>query len=388
MRNNDSMKDYKAMMIEGFAENDATKVAESFDIMNKQIAEEVEAMVAGVKMDADRSILQARGVRQLTSEERNYYEKLSDAMRAEAPMQALSNMNLAMPTTVIEAVFEDLKSEHPLLSKIDFIPTSGIAKWLMNNNEAQSAVWGTLCAEIVKELSAGFREVDTNLLKLSAFLPVCKATLELGYEWLDSFVRQTLYEALANGLEAGIVTGDGNGKPIGMISDVHTGVSVVGGAYPQKTPVAITDFSPTTVGALLAQLAVDEQGKTRKVDDVILLVNPVDYFTKVMPATTIMAPDGTYRNNVLPYPMTIIQSTAVPSNRAIIGSAKKYFAAAGMDKNGKIEYSDQYQFLEDNRVYLIKLYANGFPKDDNAFKLLDITNVKPATLKVEMVTGE
>ena len=56
-----------------------------------------------------------------------------------------------------------------------------------------------------------------------------------------------------------------------------------------------------------------------------------------------------------------------------------------MAKNGKIEYSDEYHFLEDERVYLIKLYANGFAKDNNAFQVLDITDLQPVRFKV--ITG-
>ena len=60
----------------------------------------------------------------------------------------------------------------------------------------------------------------------------------------------------------------------------------------------------------------------------------------------------------------------------------------GAGKSGKIEYSDEYQFLDDNRVYLIKMYAMGKPKDNNAFKYLDISKLKPISLKVEVTNTE
>src|SRR5699024_9902391 len=120
--------------------------------------------------------------------------------------------------------------------------------------------------------------------------------------------RQVLYEALANGLEAGIVAGDGNGKPIGMNRQVGEGVTVTGGVYPEKAKVTVSDLDPDTIGNLLSLIAVDPNGKPRQVRDLILIVNPQDYFQKVMPATTLMAPDGSYRNDVMPYPMTIVQS--------------------------------------------------------------------------------
>ena len=196
--------------------------------------------------------------------------------------------------------------------------------------------------------------MDTGLLKLSAFIPVGKAMLDLGPEWLDDFVRQVLYEAYANGLEAGIVAGDGNGKPIGMNRQVGDNVTVTGGVYPVKSAISVSDLSPTTGGTLLALLAEDPNGKARNVRDVILVVNPVDYFQRIMPATTMMTPNGTYANDVLPYPMSVIQSPAVAQGTAIIGLGYKYFAAIGSARDGRIEYSYHYHFLEDERVYLLK----------------------------------
>lgn len=385
MRHNDH-ESFKTTIMEGFKANDAEMVTKGFEELYAAVAEEVEQKLADVKMDTDKSILAQRGVRQLTSEERAYYEKMTECMKSDAPMQALSGASLAMPETVINAVFEELTTNHPLLSRIDFIPATGAVKWLLNTNETELAQWGALCSEIVKELTAGFKQVDTNLLKLSAFIPVCKATLELGYEWLDSFIRSTLYEALAAGLENGIINGDGNGTPIGMVRDVHPGVSVVGNAYPKKSATAITDFSPATLGAIFGSMATNDAGKARPVTNVCLIVNPADYYTLVKPATTILSGNGQYVTDIFPFPITVIESGAVTSGEAIIGMPSKYFAAAGMENRGKIEYSDHYQFLEDNRVYLIKLYANGLPKDDNAFKLLDISGLTPAYLTVKTIT--
>ena len=49
---------------------------------------------------------------------------------------------------------------------------------------------------------------------------------------------------------------------------------------------------------------------------------------------------------------------------------------------GKIEYSDEYKFLDDERVYINKLYGNGRALDNNAFILLDISKLEAATIPV------
>lgn len=379
--------DARTAMQEATNNNDAEAFARAQqDMMEAQMQKLLAEHDSGAEQAADRDILAARGVRQLTGAERTYYQKVMGAMRSANPKQALTDLDEVMPTTVIDSVFEDLEQNHPLLSRIDFQGTNGLIEMIMNTDTTELATWGPLCGDITKELSSGFKKISTTLYKLSAFIPVCKAMLDLGPEWLDRYVRTILAEALACGLENGIINGDGAEQPIGMIRQVGDGVSVTGGKYPEKAAVKVTNFSPETVGNLLSIMAMGPNGKSRTVTGVILLVNGQDYYQKVMPATTLMAPDGSYRNDVLPYPMTVIPTFALPRGKAVMGMASKYFAPVGMARNGRIEYSDEYYFLEDERVYLIKLYANGMPKDNNAFLVLDISELRPATWKVTQVT--
>lgn len=393
MQNNDirSREELRTLIQKAVRDNDAEAFQAAFDEMLQRVGldvqQEYENRMNDLQQELDSRILAARGVRQLTSEERSYYQKLGEAMKATDPRQAVTGMDAALPKTVIDSVFDDLRTNHPLLSRINFMATGGAVEIIVNTNGYEEAAWGDLCDDIVKELTSGFKKINTGLYKLSAFMPVCKAMLDLGPEWLDNYVRQVLFEAFANGMEAGIVTGDGNKKPIGMDRQVGDNVTVTGNAYPKKAAVKVSDLTPATVGNLISIMAADPNGKTRRVQGVILLVNPQDYYQKVMPATTVQAPDGTYRNDVLPYPMDVIQSVSLPRGEAIIGIASQYLAMAGTSPNGKIEYSDHYHFLEDERVYLVKGYANGMPKDNNAFLRLDISGLQPATWKVTQVTA-
>lgn len=391
MKNKDVLAMEKAKILqkmnEAIAENDQDKFAEAFGELSANIQESILAEVDIIRQQADSAVLAARGTRQLTSEEKNYYEKVIAAMRSSNPKQALSDLDVVMPKTTIDMVFEDLQTEHPLLDAINFMNTSGLIEMIMNTNGSELATWDTLCAKIITELTSGFKKVNMGLDKLSAFLPVCKAMLDLGPAWLDRYVRDILQEALYNGLEKGIIAGTGKNQPIGMMKQVGEGVTVTDGVYPDKEAIKVTSFDPVSYGALLAKMAKTQKGNARKVENVILVVNPSDYFTKIMPGTTLMTPQGTYVNNVLPYPTTVIQSTQVPEGKAVIGLGKRYFMGIGTAKSGKIEYSDEYHFLEDERIYLVKLYGHGEPLDNNAFLVLDISGLEPAVLKVKTVTA-
>lgn len=376
------LQELRQKHMDAMASNDAQSYMDTLDALMAYKGEQLSKEYELLQSEMDEKVRASRGEWVQTSKEKAYFQKLGSALKASDPKQALANLDVVMPQTIFDNVFDDLRTRHPLLSKIRFQNTNGAIRFLMNLNGYQRAAWGPLCAEIVQELTSGFKEVDATLLKLSAFIPVCKAMLDLGPQWLDRYIREILYEALANGLEYGIINGTGKDEPIGMIRQVGDNVTVIGGVYPEKAKVAVSDFSPATMGNLVSILAVNPNGQARTVDDLILLVNPQDYFQKVMPATTILTPGGTYQNNVFAYPVQVIQSAALPRGKAVFGIARLYLAFSGMAREGRIEYSDEYRFLEDERVYLIKTYANGLAADNNAFLVLDISGLKPASYHV------
>lgn len=377
-------KEIVQKMNNAIQKNDAEAFQAAFVELCDKIQEKVLEQAKGIVMEVDQKVLADRGVRQLTSEERTYYQKVIEAMKSQSPKQAVENLDVVMPETVIDQVFNDLSTKHPLLSKIQFTSAKGLTKIMMNTNGYQKAAWGKLYAEITKELTSGFKEVDVTQDKLSAFFPVCKAMLDLGPTWLDSYVRQVLYEALANGLEDGLINGTGKDMPVGMMKQVGDSVTITGGVYPDKEAVKITKFDNIQLGKMAAILSMNEKGQSRVVDTLILLVNPADYFAKVLPAIQYPAPGGGYVS-ALPFSMDIIQSPAVPVGKAVFGMAKLYFMGSGIENDGRILYSDDYHFLEDERVYLIKMYGHGFPVDNNAFIVFDISELKPAFYRVEQV---
>lgn len=311
----------------------------------------------------DNAVMIQRGLNPLTREEKEYYNEVIGT-------GGFAGVEKLMPPTIFERVFEDLKKNHPLLSKIKFENTTASTEWISRNNDAEAAWWGTLTSAITKKLEVAFKKEKTELYKLSAFVPVCKSMLDLGPAWLDKFVREILMESLAVALELAIVAGTGKEQPIGMIKNLSG--AVIEGVYPDKTAKAITDLKPATLGKeIMAPLT---KNGTRTVASVLMIVNPVDYWEKIFAATTMLTNTGTYVYGVLPIPAEIIQSVAVPSGKMIAGMAKDYFMGVGSTQ--KIDYSDQYKFLEDERTYMAKQYANGKPQDNESFLLFDITGLE------------
>lgn len=366
--------------------NDETAMQQAMTDWQNYLSESIIAEANGILGATDSNILASRGVRQLTSKEKKFYESLIAGARQEvAPGSVITGIGEALPETTIESVFDDLKQNHPLLNAINFTNTSAITKMVMNKQGSQTATWDELNTPITKQLVGEIEIVTMTLCKLTAYMFVTFDMLDLGPAWIDKYVRETLAEALSVGLETAIVDGNGVNQPIGMTRN-FTGSFNSSTGYARNSATAIKALDTDTYGTLLSTLAKAPNGNIRTISEVVLIVNPVDYFTKVMPATTVLAPDGTYRNNIFPFPTKLIQSVGAPEGHAIIGLAPRYFMGMGTAKGGKLEYDDSYKFIEDLRTYKIKLYGMGKPLDKNAFIYLDISNLKNVLPTFKVVT--
>jgi hypothetical protein len=364
---------------------DENAIAMALAAFAESVQENVMEEFKTYQQTADVSILAKRGVHQLTAIEDKFYQSVIAAMKSADPRQAFTTLPAAYPETIIDNVIADIKEAHPLLAAINFTNSTILTKMIINKQGAQLAFWGPINSAITKELSGEIGFMDLTLCKLSAYMPISKDMLLVGPAWIDAYVRSVLSEAIALATEEAIINGTGKDMPIGMNRSVADDVTVTAGVYPLKTPMVVSNLNPLTLGAIAGKLAQAPNGKQRPVAKILMVVNPVDYFTRVFPNTTVRATDGTYAYNVLPYPTQIEQCTAVTAGTAIFGLAAKYLMAIGAGTNGgKIEFSDEFKWLDDERVYLTKMFGNGRALDDNAFILADITTMTAATLEVSV----
>lgn len=327
------------------------------DLMNTTIREANRAN----EQQWDATVLASRGVRQLTNEEKKFY---SQAIHVESFDGVLD----LMPPTVYDRVFEDLALDHPLLSRVNFTQLGATTQWVVRKEGATTAYWGDVCDEIQEMLDSGFKTIEAKAYKLSGFLVVCKAMFELGPEWLDRYVRAIITEVVAAELESVIVTGDGNKKPIGMIRNLDG--AVVGGVYPEKQAVEILSFTPQEIGTKI--LAPTTKNGTRDAQGVVLIINPLDYYTKLFAYGAKQRDDGVWMFDKFPVPeLDIIKCSKVPLNKMISGKPKDYWMGTG---KATLESSDHVRMIEDQRLYLTRQLVNGQPLDNDAFTVFDITN--------------
>lgn len=385
------MKLEKTNLQEAMESGDAAKLE---TVISDIAQEKAEVILNAAVKDADSRILKARGARELTSEETKFYENVINALKAKTAdgfKSAITGIDVVMPETIIDTVFDDLTTKHELISHLDVIRTNAKIKvHFANMGTVKKATWGPVDGTITTEISGGFTELDAGAFKLSCWMPVPNSMIDLGPSYLDRFTRTLLYEALANGIEDGVLNGLTSAAPYGMIVDLSKNGTTSGGVttYPAKTAKAITDWTPKGLAAVIKALQKTKNGNYRNVSGhLFMVVNPDDYVSLVKPAICVQNGMGEWVDRS-PYAISIVESAFVPEGKAVLGIEKQYaLALCSNTKDGNLEYDDSYKFLEEVRTFKIKLYGNGRPKDDNSFIYLDISGLKEAQLLVTNVTN-
>jgi HK97 family phage major capsid protein len=341
-----------------------TAFNEMFTSLQTDLTEQITSEARNEVHDAQ--ILAARGQNVLTSTERKFFnEVIASGGFAE---------DTILPITTQERVFEDLVAEHPLLDVIGLKDLGAITRYIYSDANKAYA-WGALFGEIKGQISAAFREEKIEQLKLTAFAVIPKDMLDLGPEYVERYVRTVLVESYSVGLEYGLVNGRGpaQNEPIGLMKDVDSET----GAVTTKTSSGTLTFAPSEKGEIVAKelggvvvdLSKDAKDKSRKVaNKIVMLVNPIDAI-KVQIGNTIQTTNGQWVTN-LPYNISPVESEEVPEGKALFFVKGAYLAAiAG---GYKINKFDETLAIEDARLYTMKQFANGKPKDNKTALVYDL----------------
>lgn len=316
------------------------------------------------------------GLRSLTEKEKQWIDR---AIKQEDTSSITGKEIDYLPETTVDYIFEDLKVAHPLFEYIQWAP-AGVQKWFISERSGK-ATWGKLTRTIIDQIEAGIDNLPLDVNSLSAFMFVPKAIITLGYKWIDKFVRTVLLEVNEEGIEEGIIAGNGKNAPIGLLKDLKG--SVQEGVYPDKQAVKITDLGPDSFGVQVLP-TLDRNGK-RNVSTIVIIANQKELDSTIFKATHVLGFGGyVLADNYKDF--KYVASPNVPDGKAIALLPNKY--VAGISRMG-IDFSDHYKFLEQLRTYTVLTYGNGRLIANDDAVVLDISELKPLvpTVKTEGAAG-
>lgn len=374
-------------MAECMKNNDPEGTAAAFQDAQENLCQVIEREFEQYHDISDMAVLQSRGLRTLTFEEEAWYQKFISAAKT-GTKQAITNLTDAMPYTIIDRVIDDMAKRHPLLGALNIQNAAGATKLVLNGTQmaAKLGSWGAVASAISQEVAGQITTIDITTAKYTAYFVIPKDFVKFNFTfapmWVDQYICIVLAESVANGLENAFLNGNGKNKPAGMIMDLS---SQVDGAYSAKSATSITNFG-ADYAAVIAALAVDANSDYRNVPEVLMVVNPLDNITKIRRAQNTITHAGIIDLISLTWPTKVVESAFVTQGKAVVGIAENYFAAINGGQSGIVEYSDEYQFLDDVRTYTVRVYGQGRPIDNTSFKYLDISDVVAPALPVEVTS--
>lgn len=347
---------------------DEAAQSKAFDKMMNTLGTEMMENMSASTSDKINELMASRPTNGLSESETKFFNAISSGV---------TGADVTLPLEIMNQVFTELEQAHPLLNIIKFQSSGLKMKAIIADSLASGGVakWGEIFGDIKGQLSQTFKEVDFSQSKLTAFLAIPKDALENGYDWLKTFIVIQMSEAMALALETALVVGDGDNQPIGLMKDLEKG-SVSNGktTYPDKAVEGdLSDLKPDTaatkIAPLMQKLAKNAKGVSVNISgQVKLLVNPDDYYG-TLAKFMYLTQNGQWVA-VLPFGVEIVQSVAVPTGKAVIFAANRYWAYMGGTKMGEF---DQTLAIEDLQLYTVKSFYYGKAYDNNTAKLVTLT---------------
>lgn len=353
----DDFKTARQALVDAIKNGESEDVqAEAYENMLNELFEETKKQA---KLEAEKATDLTTADKQLNASDRKFYNEINKEVGYKEEK--------LIPEETIDRIFENLKTEHPLLSAIGLKNAGLRLKFLKSETKGQ-AVWGKIFGEIKGQLDAAFSDETAIQNKLTAFVVLPKDLTDFGPAWIERFVRTQIEEAFAVALEAGFLTGTGKEQPIGLNRQVQEGVSVQGGIYPEKESFSTLTFKDpeTTVKELTKVFkhhSTDDKGLPVMVKgNVYMVVNPSDAFD-IQAQYTHLNAQGVYVT-ALPFNLTVVESVAQEAGKVLTFVKGRYDAYLGGGIN--LKKFDQTFALEDLDLYTAKQFAYGKAKDNKA----------------------
>lgn len=322
--------------------------------------------------NTDQSVLAARGANVLTSEERKFFNEVTRSGGFES--------ETVLPITTVERIFEDLTTEHPLLSIINFTNLGTVKAEIITSEKSGTFAWGPIFSGIRSQLDAAFNKETFDQSKLTAFVVLAKDLDKFGPEWIEAYVRTQITETYSIALEEGIILGAGPTKhePIGLIRDLKKPVDPTNGHAKKDVAGTLTFADSKTsikeIGSVCKNLSKTEKGKAINVGGkVYFLLNPMDAW-EVKINFTIQNALGAYIT-ALPFNVQIVESEFATEGELIAFVRDRYdaYSAGGVTVNK----FDQTLAIEDVNLYTAKGFAFGKAKDNNAAQIYKLATQVP-----------
>ena len=119
--------------------NDGNKMADVFADYAESVRSDLMASNAEYQKTQDTAILAQRGIKQLTSEEKKFWEAYGNAVQTGDIKNSFTGIAYTYPESFLVEVLDAIKDQFELVDAVDAVDTTILTKILVNNQASQLA---------------------------------------------------------------------------------------------------------------------------------------------------------------------------------------------------------------------------------------------------------
>lgn len=299
--------------------------------------------------------------------------------------RAVTGAELTIPDVVLDLIRENISKYSKMIAHVNLKVVSGTARQNIMGTVPE-AVWTEACAKL-NELSLSFGQVEVDGYKVGGYIAICNATLEDSDLNLASEIMDAIGQAIGYAVDKAIIYGTGVKMPVGVLTrlkqtakpsdwpsnapawkDLHTSniVTVTG-----KTGKAL--FQQIVLTAGIAKTAYASGSITWVMNETTknqLVAEGLEFNSAAAIVSGI--------NNSMPVVGgDIVTLDFIPDGDIVFGYFALYLLA--QRAGAKLAQSEHVRFIEDQTVFKGTARYDGMPVFGEAFGVMNIKGVAPAT---------
>lgn len=280
----------------------------------------------------------------------------------------IAGKDVVIPTPMLGIIESELPYESKMLKYVNVIPGSGNGRFVVTGERA-SVTWVDAEAAI-PESEIAFSQLVMSAYKACGYIAIPNSILEDNDINLVGYVIKSLTEALAAKIDEAILTGTGNGMPLGIVTRLEQATKPEN--YDPKAR-EWKDLSKTNV----VTIQKTEKDKLKAIMEATasakLGEGPMFFAMNHKTAVKIKADTLNHNSGVtmlgikgeMPFGGDIVEVDSLADDVIVFGYGKSYVFVPR--KNITVEESAHVKFIDDQTVFKATVLADGKPAIAESF---------------------
>lgn len=286
-------------------------------------------------------------------ENKEFYRTIIEHVRLNK--RTLEGGDLTIPTDIVNIIQKRVADMNPLYNEVTVHKLNGNGRFFVDGSIPRG-IW-VECCDPLEELDFALKMIELDCYMVGGYAILCNALIDDSAIDLINYIDERIAMSISLGILDGIVIGDGDKKPLGLM---NAGI--------QKISV-----EPDFKSIVKAFGEIGEEGV--QLGRYLAIMNRKTYYSYVISNMMRVGDNGQWvttdeADAAFPDGTRIKIIDNVPENTIIVGDFKRYIL--GERKAMTVTDSEHAQFIQNNTIIKGLARYDGKPAEASSFAILEL----------------